>query len=199
VDYLDFLLQWYNWPYLAALLLAIASFFRLELLDSAGRKLGSWLGIQRVSGRSLLRVFALALVGVGLTVSGAIHDYWPALQERGFLPGLLITTAIAALIARSIGRLFERHFPEIKAVGWGSPDLGGREGRVVSGVVGAEYKAGRAHVMVEDGTLHTVLCKTVEGEISYGAAVILVEYDSDDGRYFVEEIGANDDATDHES
>lgn len=199
MDYLDFLLQWYNWPYLAALLLAIASFFRLEVLDSAGRKLGSWLGIQRVSGRALLRVFALALVAVGLTVSGAIHDYWPAQQERGFLPGLLITTVIAGLITRSIGRLFERHFPEIKAVGWGSPDLGGREGRVVSGVVSPDYQAGRAHVMVEDGTLHTVLCKTVEGEISYGAAVILGEYDTNDGRYFVEEIGASDVATDPES
>ena len=192
MNYLDFLLQWYNWAYMAALMLAVASFFRIGALDTAGGKLGSWLGVQRVSGRTLLRVFALAVVVVGLTVSGAIHDYWPAKQERAFLPGLVITTVMAALITRSIGRLFERHFPEITAVDWGSPDLGGREGRVVSGMVGPDFKAGRAHVMVEDGTLHTVLCKTAEGEISFGAGVILKEYDQNDGRYFVEEIGAKD-------
>ena len=139
------------------------------------------------------------MVVVGLTVSGGLHDYWPAQQERGFLPGLVVTTLVAALITRSIGRLFERHFPEIKAVGWGSPDLGGREGRVVSGVISPDYRAGRAHVMVEDGTLHTVLCKTVEGEISHGATVILGEYDTSDGRYFVEELRAGDTAAGRES
>ncbi len=198
MNYIDFLLQWYNWVYVAALGAAAASFFRLEALDVAGRKLGALLHVPRVSGRSLLRVFALALVLVGLTVSGAIHDYWPSQQERWFVPGFLISTVIAALITRSIGRLFERHFPEIKAVGWGSPGLVGREGRVVSGVVNPDFKAGRAHVMLEDGTLHTVMCKTLEGEINYGAAVILGEYDKNDGRYFVEESGANDHASDKE-
>jgi len=192
VNYFEFLLQWYNWPYLVAGLLAIASFFKHGAVDGPGRKLGSWLGIQRVSGRVLLRVFTVALVVVGLTLNGGIHDYWPAKQVRGFLPVLLIAGVFALLLTRSIGRLFERQFPEIKAVGWGSPDLGGREGRVVSGVVSPDYKAGRAHVMMEDGTLHTVLCKTVEGEISYGAIVILGEYDSSDGRYFVKEAGSED-------
>ncbi len=199
MNYLDFLLQWYNWPYLAALLLAIASFTRLQAIDRAGRRMGSWVGIRRVSGRALVRVFALAIAVVGLTVSGAIHDYWPARQEQGFLPGLVATTLIAALITRSIGRLFERHFPEIKAVGWGSPDLGGLKGRVVSGLVSPDYKAGRAHVMMEDGTLHTVMCKTEEGEITYGRTVRLGEYDASDGRYFVEEVGTNDRARGQES
>jgi hypothetical protein len=192
MNYLVFLLQWYNWPYLAGFLLGVASLFRLAALDPAGRAVGRRLGIRRVSGRMILRVLGLSSAVVGLTVSGAVHDYWPAEQVRGFLPGLIITALVAALITRSVGRLFERHFPEIKAVGWGSPDLGGHEGRVVSREVSPDYRAGRAQVMGEDDTLHTVMCKTREGGISYGATVVLGEYDAEDGRYFVEEFGARE-------
>jgi hypothetical protein len=189
VSYLVFLLQWYNWLYLAGLLLGAGTVARLEALDRAGAALGRGLGVRRVSGRSILRTFAFSFVVVGLTVNGALHDYWPAAQERGFLPGLALTTLVAALVTRGIGRIFERHFPEIKAIGWGSPDLSGREGRVVSRVVSPDYRAGRAQVMGEDDTLHMVLCKTRKGEIPYGAAIVLREYDVEDGRYFVEEVG----------
>jgi hypothetical protein len=192
MNYLAFILQWYNWPYLAGFLLGVASLFRLPALDQAGRAVGRWLGIRRVSGRMILRVLGLSFAVVGFTVSGAVHDYWPAEQVRGFLPGLIITALVAALITRSVGRLFERHFPEIKAVGWGSPDLSGHEGRVVSREVSPDYRAGRAQVMGEDDTLHTVMCKTREGEIWYGATVVLGEYDAEDGRYFVEEVGTRE-------
>jgi len=199
VDYLGFLLQWYNWPYLAGLFLAVASLFPLSVLDRLGRTVGGWLNIGRVSGRAILRVFGLAFVVIGLTMNGAVHDYWPTEQERGFLPGLVVTTLIAALITKWLGRLFERHFPEIKAVGWGSPGLSGSEGRVVSRMVSSDYKAGRAQVMGEHDTLHMVLCKTREGEIPYGATITLGEFDTEDGRYFVRGIGANDDMVDPEA
>jgi len=199
VDYLGFLLQWYNWPYLAGLFLAVASLFPLSLLDRLGRTVGGWLNIERVSGRVILRVFGLAFVAIGLTLNGAVHDYWPTEQERAFLPGLVVTTLIAALITKWLGRLFEHHFPEIKAVGWGSPGLSGSEGRVVSRMVSSEYKAGRAQVMGELDTLHMVLCKTREGEIRYGATITLGEFDAEDGRYFVREVGAHDDVVDPEA
>ena len=199
MDYLGFLVQWYNWPYLAGLFLAVAAFFPLSALDRLGRSVGGWLNIGRVSGRAILRVFGLAFVVIGLTVSGAVHDYWPAEQERGFLPGLVVTTLLATLITERLGRLFERHFPEIKAVGWGSPGLSGSQGRVVSRMVSSDYKAGRAQIMGEHDTLHMVLCKTREGEIPYGAAIILGEFDAEDGRYFVKEVGDQDDTVNPEA
>ncbi|UCF20133.1 MAG: hypothetical protein JSU87_01625 [Gemmatimonadota bacterium] len=188
MSYPVFLLQWYNWPYLLAVGLALLTLARPQLLSGFGRRLGSWLGVERLAGHTLVRVFTLASAVVGLTLSGAIHDYWPAAQERAFLPGLIVTLAGAALLTRVVGRYFQRHFPEIKAVRWGGPGLSGRRGRVVSQTVSRDYKAGRAQVMGEDETLHVVMCKTREEEIPYGSLVALGEYDQSDGRYYVESV-----------
>lgn len=193
MTYLTFLLQWYNWPYLAGVALAGASLIRPAALDVLGSRLGNLLGLEKVSGHSVLRVFAISLAVVGLTVNGALHDYWPAAQEWGFLPGLVITVTLAGLVTRSMGRIFERHFPRFKAIGWGAKGLSGSEGRVVSRQVSPDYRAGRAQVMGEDETLHVVMCKTREAEIHYGALVVLGEYDEKDGRYFVE-LADGDDA-----
>ncbi len=187
MNYFQFLVQWYNWPYVAALLLAAVSVAPLKPLDRAGRALGGWLGYQRVSGRTTMRTYALAFCVVGLTINGAFHDYWPAAQEKGFLAGLIVTAAGALLFTRAFCRSLEQHFPEIRAVGWGSANLSGHEGRVVSRFVSPDYRAGRAQVMVEDDeTLYMVMIKTREGEIPYGATVVLGEYDDSDGRYYVE-------------
>ncbi len=190
LSYLAFLLQWYNWPYLAGFAVGVLSLVRAPGLSVVGVAIGRRLGVCHVSGLAIVRVFGFALGVIGLTFSGALHDYWPAWQERAFLPVLVASGVLAALITRWIGRLFERHFPEIKAVGWGSPHLEGREARVVSRVVNPDYKAGRAQLMGEDDTLHVVMCKTQDGEIPYGATVLLGEYDATDGRYYVVETGA---------
>lgn len=185
MSYLTFLAQWYNWVYLAALAVAGFSFTPLPVAR-VGTWLGGRLGVARVSGRVLLRVFTVTVGVVGLTLNGALHDYLPASQERGFLPGLLLTLLVATWATRSVGRLFQRHFPEIKAIGWGETGLSGREARIVSREVSVEYPAGRAQVMDEDGTLHMVLCKTRGDELPYGELVMLTEYDEADRRYYVE-------------
>lgn len=188
MSYLLFLLRWYNWPYLAGLLLAVLSLTRLDVLARVGVALGRWLGVQRVSGHSVVRIFGLAFAVIGLTVNGALHDYWPTAQESGFLPGLLLTLLLAAFVTRGLGQVLERHFPVIKAVRWGAADLSGREGRVVSRTVSLDYRAGRAQVMDEDETLHMVFCKTRGVEIPFGAVVLLGEYDTEDGRYYVQPV-----------
>jgi hypothetical protein len=186
VNYLTFLLQWYNWPYLGGLLLVALSLARPALLGGLGARLGGLLGLRSASGSAVLRAFAVTLTVVGLTVNGALHDYWPAAQERGFLPGLVATVLLAAAVTRVVGRVFEEHFPEIKAVSWGASGLSGSEGQVVSRMVSSDYRAGRAQVMGDDETLHIVMCKTRGSEIPLGAMVVLGDYDDEDGRYFVE-------------
>lgn len=192
MNYLTFLIQWYNWPYLAGLLLAALSLARPAPLGWLGMRIGGWLGLNRVSGFVVLRAFSVTLTVVGLTVNGALHDYWPAAQERCFLPGLVATLVLAAMVTRVVGRVFEEHFPEIKAVSWGASGLSGREGRVVSRMVSEDYRAGRAQVMGDDETLHIVMCKTRGAEIPLGAMVVLGDYDDEDGRYFVEQAGERD-------
>ncbi|MGD8868112.1 MAG: hypothetical protein PVI01_10790 [Gemmatimonadales bacterium] len=202
MNYLDFLLHWYNWPYLAGFAFGLLSFSGVRGLAALGRAMGRRLGVDRVSPFVLIRAFGFALGVIGLTYNGALHDYWPTLQEKAFLPGLIISAVLAGLVTRWVGRIFERNFPEIKAVGWGSPHLEGREARVVSRVVSPDYRAGRAQLMGEDKTLHVVLCKTREGEIPYGAEIVLSEYDDADGRYYVAERGEalrSDEAEEHEA
>jgi hypothetical protein len=188
VDYLTFLLQWYNWPYLAGLLVLVFSLARPAGLGRVGVRLGGWLGLKRASGLAVLRSFLVTLAVVGLTVNGAFHDYWPGAQQRGFLPGLVVTVVLAVVVTRVVGRVFEEHFPEIKAVSWGESGLSGSEGRVVSQMVSADYRAGRAQVMGDNKTLHIVMCKTRGREIPLGAMVVLGDYDEEDGRYFVESV-----------
>lgn len=188
MSYVRFLFEWYNWPFLAAILGVVASFLPSEALDRTGRALGRWFGIRRLGGRHILRLFLLMFGVVGLTINGALHDYWPAAQERGFLASLPAAVLFAALATRLLGRFWQRHFPEIKAVTWGGPGLGGRTGRVVSRVISPDYRAGRVQVMDEDQTLHVVLCKTRSGEIAYGALVALDEYDPEDRRYYVSRV-----------
>ena len=195
MNYLTFLLEWYNWPYLAGIVLAGASLVRPADWDRLGSRLGDILGLEKVSGRSVVRVFAVCLALVGLTINGALHDYRPAAQERGFVPGLVIAVTLAGLVTRSIGRIFAHHFPQFKAIAWGDAGLSGKEGRIVSRQVSQDYRAGRAQVMGEDETLHMVLCKTRKAEIHYGALVVLGEYDDEDGRYYVELAGGDDAAT----
>ena len=188
MSYLQFIIQWYNLPYLGSLALALASMVRPGWFADLGMLLGRRLGLQTVAGQSVVFVFSLSLGIVGLTVNGALHDYWSSAQKPGFLPGFILATVVALLMARGVGRVRERHFPEIKAVRFGTATLSGSEGRVVSGRVSPEYLAGRAQVMDEDGTLHVVLCKTREQEISYASTVVLGDYDPGDGRYFVEPV-----------
>lgn len=190
MTYLEFLLQWYNWPYLVALVIAGAARLFRARLRPLGSVLQRLLSLERVAPHTILSVYAILLAVVGLTITGAIHDYWPGALPGAFAPALLVSGVLAAIVTHGMGRVLERYFPEIRAVGFGARDLAGHEGRVVSRSVGPEYRAGRAQVMTEDGTLHMVLCKTRERKIPYGARVVLKEYDPEDGRYYVERTGA---------
>ena len=188
MSYLEFLTRWYNWPYLAGLAVSVAAFLRLPPTRRLGERFRDLLDLQEVSGRFLLLVFGLSFGILGLTLNGALHDYWRRWQEIGAVPGFVVAGGAALLITRGLGRVQERHFPRYTSVKFGSPDLEGYEGRVVSRVVSPDYRAGRAQVMEEGGTLHVVLCKTSAEEIPYSATVRLQAYDPADGRYFVETV-----------
>jgi hypothetical protein len=191
VSYLEFLLQWYNWPYLGALALAALSLLRPHALARPGAALGRLLRLPRLSGLAVARMFTLGIAVVGLTINGALHDYWPQAQETAFAPGFLLTLFLTAVFTRAIGAFVQQRFPEIKGVRWGGPGLSGRQGRVVSRMISADYRAGRAQVIGDDEVLHVVLCKTRGDPIGYGAEVRLGEYDERDGRYFVQRLNTN--------
>ncbi len=194
MSYPQFLIQWYNWPYLAGFGLAITALLLRGPVATTGVWLGRRLGFDGVPGYWILVISGLSLGVVGLTFNGTVHDYRPGLESAAFLPVLFLSLLFSLLITRSVGRIKERQFPEFKSVRFGTPDLAGCEGRVVSRVVSPDYKAGRAQVMDEEKTLHVIMCKTRTEEIPFASAIKLLEYDEADGRYYVEVAGKGDDA-----
>jgi hypothetical protein len=183
--YLEFLLQWINWPYLAALLGAALAGLTPAATEAWGRWLAHRLRLDTISGRFVYSTFALSLAFVGLTVNGAVHDFWPGALAHAFLPGLFVSGLLAAVLTRWMVRTRDRYFPAIRAVAFDTPDLAGAVGRVVSREVTPDSPAGRVQVVTPEGVLHIVRCKTRAERIRFGRRVVLLEYDERDGRYLV--------------
>jgi hypothetical protein len=185
VSYLEFLIQWYNWPYVAALFAATLAWWLAPATEAWGRWYAHRLRIETVSGRSVYVTFWIVVALVGLTLNGAVHDYAPAWLARAFAPVLIVTLVIAALLTRWIVRTRDRYFPPIRAVRFNATDLAGAAGRVVSREVGPDVPAGRVQVVTREGVLHIVRGKTRGERLRFGRRVILLEHDASDGRYFV--------------
>ena len=185
MSYLEFLLEWYNWPYVGAWLAATLGWWLAAATEAWGRWYAHQLRVETVSGRFVYVTFWIVFALVGLTLSGAVHDYAPAWQTRAAAPVLVVTAAVAAVLTRWIVRTRDRYFAPVSAVRFNANDLAGAEGRVVSREVTPQSPAGRVQVMTREGVLHIVRGKTRAERIRFGRRVILLEYDPSDGRYFV--------------
>lgn len=185
MSYFEFLVQWYNWPYVAAALIASLAAWRPAAAEAWGRWLAHRLRLDTLSGRFVFGAFWTSVTLVGLTLNGAVHDYFPAWLGRGFVPVLLLTAAFAVLLTRSVVRLRDRYFPPIHAVSFGATNLAGAAGRVVSREVAPEQPGGRVQIVTSDGVLHIVRVKTRGERLRFGRRVVLLEYDERDGHYFV--------------
>ncbi len=184
-SYLAFLIQWYNWPFTAAVLVVTMVWWRAAATEAWGRWYADHLRIQTISGRFVFVAFWFVFALVGLTLNGAVHDFAPAWQARAFLPVLVVTAIATAFLTRWVVRTRDKYFPPIRAVRFDAPDLAGSSGRVVSREVSPEAPVGRVQIVTREGVLHVVRVKTRAERIRFGRRVTLVEYDGTDGRYFV--------------
>lgn len=185
MTYVEFLIQWYNWPYVGALLAATMGWWRAAATEAWGRWYAHHLRIDTVSGRSVFVSFWIGFAFVGLTLNGAVHDYAPPRLGGAFLPALALTAVLAALLTRWVVRTRDKYLPPIRAVRFNAPDLAGAAGRVVSREVAPETPAGRVQIVTREGVLHIVRGKTRSERIRFGRRVILMQYDERDGRYLV--------------
>lgn len=185
MTYVEFLFEWYNWPYVGALLVATMGWWRAAATEAWGRWYGHLLRLETVSGRFVFVSFWLIFAFVGLTLNGAVHDYAPGWLGRAFLPGLVFGGLTAAIVTRWIVRTRDRYFPPIRAVRFNAPGLSGTAGRVVSREISPDAPTGRVQVVTREGVLHIVRGKTRAERLRFGRRVILLEYDEGDGRYLV--------------
>lgn len=185
MSYVEFLLRWYNWPYVGACLAATLGWWLAAATEAWGRWYAHQLRVETVSGRFVYVSFWIVFAFLGLTLNGAVHDYAPAWQARAFAPVLAVTAVLAAVLTRWIVRTRDRYFSPVRAVRFNATDLAGAAGRVVSRDVGLQSSTGRVQVMTREGVVHIVRAKTRAERIRFGRRVILLEYDTSDGRYFV--------------
>jgi len=170
VTYLQFLGQWYNLPWVAAIAVGLLLGLRRRLAgggrpsaaaradaapadpedpsarDAAAREPGP-----RTSGS-----VALVVAGViGLTVNGAIHDFrLGAIGERA---PLVVPLSLAAgwVAAWGAARLRHRFAPAARGIAFNRPGLTGRGAVVLSAGLGPDG-TGRARHRDEAGVVHVV-------------------------------------------
>lgn len=173
MSYPEFLLQPYNLVFVAA---TVAG---LGVLLCA-----------RSSERDLFPVHAglLALGIAGLTVNGAVHDLHLGDPAALFPRALAVSVVLAGLATGVAKWIRDRFFPPIRRVYFNERGLDGVEAKVVSERVEPRPGSGRAQWHDGEGSLHVVLCHTIEGSVGFGRTVRLEAFDDENESYRVRPV-----------
>lgn len=170
MNYGEFLLQWYNLVFLAAVGAGLAAAL-------AGPRLGRD-PFSLASG-------CLSTGLAGLTLNGAVHDLAlgdPAGHFWWVLPASLL---VGLGLGWALTRARDRWFAPIRGVRWNPGGEEGSEARVVSSSVDEAPGSGRAQWQDEEGVVTLVRCHTGGGTMKFGARVRLEEFDEADESYRV--------------
>jgi len=170
LSYAEFLVQWYNLPFVAAVVGA---------------------GVLSVVRRSVGRGWSPALfIGgiAGLTMNGAIHDL--ALGSPAARFPLVFTCALASggglvLLGRRIRR---RLFPPVTGVTWNQRGLDGSNAQIVTATGGPGSPFGRARVRDEEGVSHVVRVHFEGPALRFGRRIRLGDFDEPTESYPVEPV-----------
>ena len=160
MSYVEFLLQWYNLPWVAAALAAGVGL-------AAGRRGPAWIG-------------AFVAGVAGLTLNGGLHDL--GIGPIGSKLPLVAAASLAcgALAGWGLPRLRRRLLPPVTGVAFNQPGLEGREAIVLSARLEKDG-TGRARHRDEAGVSHIVRVHLDPGldaeAVRFGARVRLGAFD----------------------
>jgi len=172
LPYLDFLGEWFNLPFVGAVVI--------------GGALIVWRHRTVRPGWVPAAVFAAGITG--LTVNGAIHDL--ALGDPADQFPLVIVIAIVAGVGLAFAgsRVLHRAFPPVTGVTWNQPGLEGSIAQIVTATAGAESPTGRARVRDTDGVVHVVRVHAPGGSLRFGRRVRLGTFDDSRNAYPIEPV-----------
>jgi hypothetical protein len=173
VSYLEFLARWYNLPFLALAVGALAA--------------GLYGRVTRRRTTAVSTALAAAAL-LGLTWNGALHDLGIRDFGRRFPLVFLVSLAAGVLLGVGLDRLRRRLFPPVEGVAFTEPGLEGSEARVVTRTVGPEPASGRAQWQDEAGVIHVIRVHTAGDLLRFGRRVRLVAWDGVARSYRVETI-----------
>ena len=172
MSYAEFLAQWFNLPYVVAVVVGVVLLFRpnpeIRPAWVAGATLAS--GI------------------IGLTLNGAIHDLALGTPAERF-PLVFVIAATAGISLAFVGsRLLRRAFPPVTGVTWNQPGLEGAIAQIVTAIAGADSPSGRARVRDEDGVVHVIRVFSSGVSLRFGRRVRLGPFDHTRKGYPVEPV-----------
>jgi hypothetical protein len=173
LNYLEFLVRWYNFPFVVSILLGAA----MAIVRRLGRRR-----------RTALSTGLVAAGVVGLTWNGALHDLGVGGYESRFPLVVAASVLIGALVGWTVERARRSLFPAVEGLAFTVAGLEGREARVVSREVTEEPGSGRVQWRDEDGVLHLVRVHSEAEGIRFGRSVRLVEFDPGLRSYRVEAL-----------
>lgn len=177
-DYLAFLAEWYNLPWLVAVAAG-------ALLALVGRR------------RHAFSPSALAVAAgvTGLTLNGAIHDLGLGAIGPKFPLVALCSVTIGLFVGWLGPRLRDRIAPPVTGVTFNREDLAGREAVVLSARVGAGGdEIGRARHRDDEGVSHIVRIRLEDvdatASVPFGTRVLLDRFDAPVRAYVVHPAGS---------
>lgn len=170
--YIEFLVQWFNLPYVVAVVIGAVRMFRPKV------RIGSdWAPA------------AAFITGItGLTLNGAIHDLGFG-TPTGWFPLVFSIAAVTGIgLAFTGARILRRAFPPVTGVTWNEPGLEGSVAQIVTGTAGPDSPSGRARVRDESGVVHIIRIYTPGASLRFGRRVRLGLFDDARRAYPVEPV-----------
>lgn len=171
MSYAEFLFQWYNLPFVGAVL-------GTGVLSLARRRRGgsAWSS-------------ALFIVGIcGLTMNGAIHDLALGSPAARFPLVLAFAMASGGGLVFLGRRIRQRMFPPVTGVTWNRRGLDGSAAQIVTPTGGPDSPFGRARVRDEAGVSHVVRVHSEGPALRFGRRIRLGVFDEPTDSYPVEAV-----------
>lgn len=188
MTYLQFLGQWYNLPWLAAVGAGLWIGFRAGRGRRAGAAGAAELPERPGSrGPSTSPATALVTAGVvGLTLNGAIHDLRLGSAGTRFPLVALLSLAVGWFLAWGGARLRYRLAPPVTGLAFNRPGLEGSEAVVTVAGVAVDGTV-RARLRDDAGVAHIVRVQARDGQgtadLRFGSRIRLGAFDAERGSY----------------
>ncbi|TFG66838.1 MAG: hypothetical protein E4H28_00570 [Gemmatimonadales bacterium] len=170
--YAEFLAEWFNLPFVGAVVVGSILALRQHRQVRA-----SWVPAA---------VFAAGIIG--LTINGAIHDLALGSSAERFPFVFVLATVTGTGLAFAGSRILRRAFPPVTGVTWNQPGLEGSTAQIVTATSGRGSRGGRARVRDADGVVHVVRIHAPGGSLRFGRRVRLGPFDDSRSAYPVEPL-----------
>lgn len=150
--------------------------------DSLFARAFALLGVGRVPLTVVLMISSLYFGGLGIICNTFLSS---AGLAPSFYGPISVAVAFVGMVALSgaTTRLIQRHFPTSESYPISRQDFAGCSGTLL---LPADRSSGYAQVKDREGNVHNIRCRTMQGALPKGAAILVIEYDEDSKTFTID-------------